>query len=149
MLVSLALTLLAVVGPFDQAARKELAALAGDWDYVKAQAKGQAIDIENEKPHFVTVSGTLWEVRAKGAERVRESARIVALDPSTDPKLIDIRSIPGNPQREGTLLEGIYKLDGDTLVIAFYYGRDKKRPADFDEPKDTETIVWTLKRIKK
>jgi uncharacterized protein (TIGR03067 family) len=145
-----ALVLLAVIpSPFSEVAKKELKALAGEWEYVKADAKNETIDIAATKPHFLTIVDGKWEVRAKGEERVRERAVIVALDTSTDPKIMDLRSVPSDPQREWTVIECVYKIDGDTLTIAMYMGRDKKRPVSFDASKETETIVWTLKRVKK
>lgn len=145
-----AVVLLAIIpSQFSEDARKELKLLAGNWEYVKAEAKNETIDIAATKPHFLTINNGKWEVRAKGEDRVRESAVIVALDASTDPKIMDLRSIPNDPKREGTVIECAYKIDDDTLTIAMYMGRDKKRPASFDASKETETIVWTLKRVKK
>src|SRR5437868_3223164 len=112
MLITAAIALLALVAdPFDAAAKKELKALAGEWEYVKAQTKDKALDLASEKPHVATIEGTTWTVRAKGGTEVRERAEIVALDTSTDPKLLDIRSVPRDPKREGVVLEGVYKLD--------------------------------------
>ena len=144
------LVLLTVIpSPFSEAAKKELKTLAGNWEYVKAHAKEGMIDIASMNAHILTIDGAKWEIRPKDSEEVRERAVIIALDPSTDPKILDLKTIPRNPKREGSVVEGIYKIDGDTLVLVTYVGRDKKRPADFDVPKETETFVWTLKRVKK
>ena len=49
---------------------------------------------------------------------------------------------------EGGGFEAIFKLDGDTLTMAAYLGEGKKRPANFDAPKDAGFAVFTLKRVK-
>lgn len=145
-----ALVLLAVVpSQFSEDVKKELKLLAGHWDYIKGQSKEGTLDIAAEKPHVLTINGAKWEVRPKDGEEVKERAVIVGFDPTTNPKIMDLKTVPRDPNREGALIECIYKIDGDTLTVAMHIGRDKKRPADFDEPKDSEVIVWTLKRVKK
>ena len=150
MIEYIALVLLAVIpSPFGEDAKKELKLLAGEWEYIKAQAKDEMIDIASTKPHVLTITGTKWEVRPKDSEEVQERAVIVAFDPTAAPKIMDLRTVPRDPAREGTLVECIYRIDGDTLTVAMHIGADKKRPADFDVPKESGNIVWTLKRGKK
>ena len=71
---------------------------------------------------------------------------ITALDTTTDPKCIDfLEKREGRPDRT---LEGIYKIDGDTLQIAFSIPKEvKDRPTSFEKPGD-RALVWTFKRVK-
>ena len=45
--------------------------------------------------------------------------------------------------------ESIYKVDGDTLMLAVHIGEGKKRPEKFESPKDSGVVFITLKREKK
>ena len=75
---------------------------------------------------------------------------IAALDPSTDPKILDLKTLEDMGQlRKDAVLESIYKFDGDTLVIAIYIGEGKKRPDKFESPKDSGVVLVTLKREKR
>ena len=89
----------------------------------------------------LTIEGTKW------AFGMFQAGEIVALDPSTNPKLLDLKSI--RKGGDDTVNEAIYKVDGDTLIICIYQGKDKKRPTSFDKPTEGETVLWTLKRPKK
>jgi uncharacterized protein (TIGR03067 family) len=128
-----------------EAALKELKKLEGRWTFEKIAAKGT----EREKP-LVEGEVIVLEIKDRRLTAAgREEYEIVALDPAADPKVFDLKTVPGDPKREGVVVEGIYKLDGDTLVLALHLGRDKNRPSGFDPSKDAATMVWTLKREKK
>ena len=74
---------------------------------------------------------------------------MMKLDPAVDPKILDIKSlVDKGPITKGTVIEAIYKLDGDTLTLVGYAGEEKKRPANFDPPKDDGVGMWVLKRVK-
>jgi uncharacterized protein (TIGR03067 family) len=51
--------------------------------------------------------------------------------------------------RKDAVLEAIYKLDGDTLMMAVHVGEAKKRPDKFESPKDSNVVFITLKLEKK
>jgi uncharacterized protein (TIGR03067 family) len=68
------------------------------------------------------------------------------LDAKTDPPSIDL--IPPKAAKEGSL-RGIYKLEGDTLIICFPKGGRIERPKKFESPADTQIVLMTLKRVKK
>ena len=79
----------------------------------------------------------------------KEFFQIAALDPSTDPKCIDLKSAVDQGQiTKGTVFESIYKFDGEDLIIAIYIGGDKKRPAKFESEKDSGVVVVTMKKEK-
>jgi uncharacterized protein (TIGR03067 family) len=54
-------------------------------------------------------------------------------------------------KREGRpdqTLEGVYRIDGDTLQIALSILKEgKNRPTSFEKPGD-RVLIWTFKRIK-
>ena len=68
------------------------------------------------------------------------------LDAKTDPPSIDL--IPPKAEKEGSL-QGIHKLEGDTLMICFPKGGRSERPKKFESPADSNIVLMTLKRAKK
>jgi uncharacterized protein (TIGR03067 family) len=58
---------------------------------------------------------------------------------------IDLIPMKGQPQPPGLIIKGIYRIDGDTLKLAFRMGGS--RPSAF-ESKDDESGVITFKRKK-
>ncbi len=63
------------------------------------------------------------------------------------PKWIDIKTGAKGPFF-GKTLPGIYKLDGDTLVLCLH-GEAKTRPGEFDAKVKTRNMLLTYKREKK
>lgn len=119
-------------------ARKELKALQGRWTVEKVVVAGVEQTPGEErvfevKGRFIVADG------AAGAE-------FVALDPQTAPKCVDFRDF--DTDRADPVMEGAYKLDGDTLTFCVYTGEGKSRPTDFDG-KGESTVVMVWKRVKK
>lgn len=129
-----------------EATQKELKKLEGKWKVVKFLDSAREIEIGTDKRDlFWTFKGAVVTLEFGYAEN--ETLKIAALDPGTDPKCIDlIEMTKGQPDRT---LEGVFKIDGDTLLLALHVSNDsKQRPVGFDKPTDRQTIVWTLKRVK-
>jgi uncharacterized protein (TIGR03067 family) len=124
-------------------AKKELKKLEGKWQVVKGLGSKGEDDLKDLEA-FCVVEGTKMTF-SRGNNK--EMAEVTALDPSTDPKCIDLTdSRPGKPPR---ITEGVYKIDGDTLQLAITAPKGGKlRPANFDKPTDERIIVWTMKRVK-
>lgn len=125
----------------DEVARKELKKLEGDWVVLRFETKDTKHEPADGDGLTLTIEGTKWTF---GALQVGE---VVSLDPSTDPKPVDLKST--RKGREDMINEGVYKVDGDTLTICIYQGKDKKRPTSLDKPTEGDTVLWTLKRAKK
>jgi uncharacterized protein (TIGR03067 family) len=69
-----------------------------------------------------------------------------ATDPKPDPAHIDLTTV-GRPKEE--TIRGIYKRDGDTLVICFPKTGAGDRPAKFESPAGSDIVLLALKRDKK
>jgi uncharacterized protein (TIGR03067 family) len=76
------------------------------------------------------------------------------LDPTANPKAIDLKlneldfSELGAPVKiPAATLKGIYKRDGDRLIVCFPLDADRKRPTDF-AAKQKKTILLTLGRAR-
>jgi uncharacterized protein (TIGR03067 family) len=61
----------------------------------------------------------------------------------TDKQTIDLKPSSGN--FKGKTLQGIYKLDGDTLTVAF---SEKERPKDFESKEESGVVVAVMKKVK-
>ncbi|MBY0514225.1 MAG: TIGR03067 domain-containing protein [Gemmataceae bacterium] len=69
------------------------------------------------------------------------------LDGKATPRRIDITSAEG--PFKGKTLPGIYELKGDTLVLCLDSdGKAAQRPAKFDAPEKTPTMLLTFRREK-
>ena len=126
-----------------EAAEKELKKFEGKWNLVKEITPEGEREAAEER--VLEIKGRKLTVTLQ--EKIE--LEISSLDPTTDPKCIDLKTLAktgGIP--EGVVIEAIYKFDGDTLTMAGYAGEAKKRPANFDAPKDPGHGIWVLKRIK-
>jgi len=126
------------------AAKAELKRLAGGWEVFKSVGTGK----EEEAPN----SGVLFTFKGSDITMSfggkKEQLRIGAIDPTTDPKCIDL--IETRRDKTERVLEGVYRIDGDTLKLSFHVpeGGAKNRPTGFAKPTDPRTLVWTFNRVK-
>ena len=123
-------------------AKKELKKLDGKWEIVKTADADKESDEKSEI--YLVFKGT--EVTMSFKDQ-KETIRITAIDPTTDPKCIDfVEQLRDKSERT---LEGVFKIDGDTLQLALTIPKDgKNRPTGFEKPTEKRTMVWTLKRVK-
>src|SRR5271166_5612712 len=89
----------------DKAALKELKALEGKWVVQRIETKDTKREVGEEEPVVLTIKGTRW---AFGGF---QEGKVVALDPASDPKTLDLKSV--RKGREDTLNEAVYKITGD------------------------------------
>lgn len=61
-----------------------------------------------------------------------------------DKKTIDMKPSSGN--FKGKTLQGIYKLDGDTLTVAF---AEAERPKGFESKEGSKVVVAVMKKVAK
>ncbi|HJZ56221.1 MAG TPA: TIGR03067 domain-containing protein [Gemmataceae bacterium] len=144
MIVALSLTAAPADPPkeLSEAAKKELKKFEGKWKAEKVtSSEGEITPPDGEGMLEIKDRKILLDGKSFG--------EITELDPSVDPKCLDFKVLVGKGAlSEGTVIETIYKIDGDTLTWAVYLGADKKRPANFDAPKEAGTFVVVLKRVK-
>ncbi|MCI0700415.1 MAG: TIGR03067 domain-containing protein [Planctomycetia bacterium] len=129
-----------------EAAQKELKKLEGKWKATKLVVEGR-----EEEPKGPDGQEVAIEFKARkfllGGE---ELFTVAALDPSTTPKILDFKALKDMGEiGKGKTYEGIYKLDGDTLVIALYIGEGQKRPEKFESAEGSKVVVVTFQREKK
>jgi len=143
--VALSLTAAPAEPPkLSEAAEKELKKFQGKWKAEKAVTNG------NEETPMT--DGAEVYLEFKGRKLLlngKEVMEVDALDPSTDPKILDLKALADmGGLRKDTVVESIYKFDGDSLVLAVHIGETKKRPDKFESPKDSNVVLVTLKKVK-
>jgi RNA polymerase sigma factor (sigma-70 family) len=131
----------------DDAAAKELKAMAGEWRVVGLEEGGRKATADD-------VKGMKWTF--EGAEVVPDNPGLeatdrykVKLDPTKSPKQIDLHVLEG--LHKGKTNEGIYKLEDGRLTICL---RDEKspekgRPKEFTAAKGSNQGIIILEKAKK
>lgn len=130
----------------EAAKRKALDELQGDWLCIAAERKGSEVPAVKVKASelLFSISGEAVTLdRATAAEKATAKIR---LDPSADPKELDLVDFPGANGKKLTAL-GIYDLSGDTLK--FCYGT--QRPKQFKTSQDAtlDERLYVFQRQKK
>jgi uncharacterized protein (TIGR03067 family) len=137
-LLTLAAALIVLgAGPADEASRKDLEKLQGDWAEVSVTIDGSKLSDDEAQSIFRTVKGNEYTVflfrkaLAKGT---------FVIDATKKPKTID--AVPSNAKSKKPLL-GIYELDGDRWTMCFA-GAGKDRPTGFasTEGSGNSLSIW-------
>jgi len=124
-------------------AKDELEKMKGNWTLVSTETNGTKRTAEDFKEFSRKVTGATYSVKIESEEGAQTiGIKILKLDPSKAPKIIDVEMTEG--PSKGELFRGIYKFEGDTQVICLA-GPGKDRPAKFD-PNEGTVTVW--KRVK-
>jgi uncharacterized protein (TIGR03067 family) len=125
------------------AAKKEMAQLEGEWSMVSGEANGlsmpkEAVEsgkrVAKDGETTITIGGQVY-FKAK-----------FSIDPTKKPKAIDYTMTEG-PTRGKTHL-GIYELDGDTVKFCFA-APGKDRPTEFTAKEGSQRTLSVWKRDKK
>ena len=122
----------------NEALKKDMARLQGEWLMVSGSADGQAMPDDMRKQMKRVCKGD--ETTTTMAGQIFMKAKIT-IDPSKKPKTIDYEMTEGFTKGKKQL--GIYELDGDTFKSCFA-GPGAERPTDFStRPGDRRTLsVW-------
>jgi uncharacterized protein (TIGR03067 family) len=147
-LVAFALIILASFGAAsaqDDAGKKELAALAGDWRLVKGEANGESANdyiIENLK---CVIKGDRLTFAGIKPLTDKFSELTIKIDGSTIPKCIDLKVQAGSLKDD--VLEGVYECKGDEIKLCLYVGKGN-RPLEFKAEGGSDRVLFVLKREK-
>ena len=122
----------------NEAVKKDLALLQGEWSMVSGSADGQPLPEEMRKQMKRVCKGD--ETTTTMGGQVFMKAKI-AVDPSKKPRTIDYEMTEGFTKGKKQL--GIYEVDGDTFKSCFG-SPGAERPADFTtKPGDGRTLsIW-------
>jgi uncharacterized protein (TIGR03067 family) len=122
----------------DEAVKKEIAKLQGEWSMVSGSANGQPMPAEMLKQMKRVCKGDETTTTMGGQLFMKAK---ISIDPSKTPKTIDYQMTDG-PTRGKTQL-GIYEVDGGTFRSCFA-SPGAERPTDFSsKPGDGRTVsIW-------
>jgi uncharacterized protein (TIGR03067 family) len=138
-----AVLILESTGGAQDAAKKEMSQLEGEWSMVSGQANGLAMPQELVKTGKRLAKDGETTISMGGQVYFKAKFRI---DPAKKPKAIDYTMTQG-PTKGKTQL-GIYELDGDTVKFCFAApGGD--RPTDFTAKEGSQRTLSVWKRDKK
>ena len=134
-----------IVGRADDKAdgAKELEKFRGAWTFESVEAGGKKLPTEPFQGMTVVFDGEKYVVK-KGDETIQSATQ--KLDPSKSPKTLDATVTDGPNQ--GTVILGIYEIDGDTLKVCFD-PEGKTRPTEFKTEPGSQTTLVIHKRLKK
>jgi uncharacterized protein (TIGR03067 family) len=119
---------------------KELKKFQGTWTFESVEAGGKEVPADGFKGVTITFEGDKYTV--KNGDEVIQAAK-QALDPSRSPKTIDVTVVEG--VNKGTVILGIYELNGDTLKVCFD-PEGKNRPTEFKTAAGSQTTLVVHKR---
>ncbi len=122
---------------------KEVRKFQGTWTFESSESGGKELPAGELKGLILTFEGDKHTVK-KGDEVLQVGTQ--KLDLSKSPKTIDVTMTEG--PNKGTVMLGIYEIDGDTLKVCFD-PEGKKRPTEFKSAPGSENFVNVHKRIKK
>ncbi|HEV3203245.1 MAG TPA: TIGR03067 domain-containing protein [Gemmataceae bacterium] len=129
--------------PKEEAAKKDLEKLQGEWVMQSSERDGKKLTEKQVEGYSRKIKGNTYTVTIENEEGVRELGGTITLDPTQKPKTIDAQMSDGS--MKGQTMLGIYKLEGDMQTVCFA-PVGQKRATDFDSKQGTLT-VW--KRDKK
>jgi uncharacterized protein (TIGR03067 family) len=142
--VSLTAVLILVgAGGAQDAAKKEMPQLEGEWSMVSGQANGQAMPLELAKTGKRHAKDGVTTIFMDGQVYLKAK---FSIDPTKKPKAIDYAMTEG-PTKGKTHL-GIYELDGDTVKFCFA-APGGERPTDFTAREGSQRTLSVWKRDKK
>jgi len=127
-------------------AKADLEKIQGTWTIASGSYGGEDIEADVASKLQLEFKGD--QLLLKGDEEVvKDYAKItLKLDPSVKPKAIDFAV--GQGGEKGTVIEGIYEINGDELKICATIGA-KQRPTEFKSPENSQVALLTLKRQSK
>lgn len=116
----------------------DASALTGTWLPLSADGWNHTLLSEVRSSKLVIRSGSF--ALSKYRDLAKDVTGKFSIDPTTDPKTIDLNSneIDLSPGGEpvkypAAALPGIYRLEGDVLTVCFATGEDRRRPTRFED----------------
>jgi uncharacterized protein (TIGR03067 family) len=125
------------------AKKKEFAKLQGQWEIVSVELDGKDISslFKNGK---AIVKDNQIEV---SIESGRKLARSFQLDVTTTPRCVDFQIVDAKGKATGTIQEGIYEWQKDSLRICILIKDGvKERPLEFSTQPQSGRILYVIKR---
>ncbi|WP_299465360.1 TIGR03067 domain-containing protein [uncultured Gimesia sp.] len=127
----------------EAAIRKDRQRIAGTWRIVALEINGnKSKDEDVRKMTVVNGADGTWSLSSEGNEIVKGTSTI---DPTQNPKAIDITPTTGEDEGKSTL--GIYELGKKTRKLCFA-SAGKSRPTEFTSTPENQQILVTFEKEK-
>ena len=135
----------------DDAVKAGLKQLEGKWKINSCLKDGEELDaVVKLGIQFIFKSDSL-EVKGDDPNFTPQQ-RWIKIDPSTNPKLLDVAEKAEEFKNGDKVLEGLYTLDGDTLKWCFAMDGDQpakgKRPGALESKAGNGVLLLTFKKVK-
>ena len=130
--------------PKDEAAKKDLEKLQGDWVLQSLEHKGMKSPEEAVKTFSRKIKESTYTATWETEEGTHSVSGKMTLDPTKSPKTLEVVFTEGSAK--GKKMLGIYKIEGDTQTICVGDPDSGTRPTAFDSDQGT-LAVW--KRAKR
>jgi uncharacterized protein (TIGR03067 family) len=124
----------------EMAKAKDLAAFQGEWRVRWVERDGEKIELDEDAVY--TIQGNKWLLGDREISSIE-------IDPGYTPRLLDLtRRV--DDAKKGFKMEGIYKIDGDTMVWCCYTGEGvKQRPQEFKAQRGWDGTVYHMTRVQR
>lgn len=127
------------------AVKKDIERLQGTWVPTSLHYNGKDKTNDNNLKFRLVFKGDQATVEGSDAVKKEYAKLTMKLDPSTNPKCVDI-VVSGGDQKDA-VMEGIYELKDDELnICAKVIG--KERPGEFASPEGSSIVLVIFKREK-
>jgi uncharacterized protein (TIGR03067 family) len=142
-LLAIASALLAADSPPDDATKKDLDKMQGDWVGASFIRDGEKADADDAQSLFRTVKDNTYTV-SRFDKQIGKGT--FTLDATKKPKTID--AVPAGTKDKSKTMHGIYDLNGDTLKICMA-PPGKDQPTDFTAKEGSGHTLTVWEREKK
>lgn len=133
----------ALAAPRPKADKDDLAKFDGAWTFSSWQHNGRNLDEDSRQSAKWSVKGDKYKFEIDGVDE----EGTIKLDPSQKVPTINLTITEGNDKGKEQL--GIYKIDGESIIMCFARPGVKERPAEFTSTPDNSNILVTIKKQKK
>jgi uncharacterized protein (TIGR03067 family) len=124
--------LVTVDEPKDDAVKKDLQKLQGNWTVISIEVNGNKIPEDKIGDPKAVFKGDQYSIH--------DFRLTITIDPTKKPKTINMDGKDGNGKP--LTMIGIYEVEGDTLKICFAKPGEKERPSTFEtKPKSGQSLI--------
>ncbi len=130
------------------ASEKDKEKMEGTWQVTAMEMGGIEAPkdmVEKGKPLMIFSGDKVTMDMPAGPKERKKDEGTFTIDASKEPKTITMT--PTKESKDQKVMKGIYKFDGDTLIICGT--EEKDAPKEFKSPKDSKVMMLTLKKEKK
>lgn len=120
--------------------------LVGDWEVESVTNNGTKTPA-GPGLHYTFTEDGKWLISRNGRQAPPTITRQFVIDGKPNPPTVDLVTARAGGQH--ARLIGIYKIDGDTLLICGTRAKDGDRPTKFEAPEGSGNVLYVLKRPKK